>query len=72
MDEATSAMDENTERKIIESIYKLKNRPTIIMIAHRLSTLKNCDQIIHINSGEIIDIGNPKKILGNISENYNF
>ena len=72
MDEATSAMDENTERKIIESIYKLKNRPTIIMIAHRLSTLKNCDQIIHIHSGEIIDIGKPKEILGNISENYNF
>ena len=38
------------------------------MIAHRLNTLKNCDRIIHMDCGKIINIGKPSEVLTNISE----
>ena len=56
-DEATSSIDNNTEKKIISEIYKLKNK-TIIMIAHRVSTIRHCDHIIVLEDGKISDIGN--------------
>jgi ATP-binding cassette, subfamily B, bacterial PglK len=55
LDEATSALDSPTERSIIESVYKLAYRKTIIMIAHRLSTIKECDKIIIMEKGKIVD-----------------
>lgn len=54
LDEATSALDKVTERKIINYVMKYKGKKTIIMIAHRESTLDKCDHIIHLNHGEII------------------
>ena len=54
LDEATSALDNDTESNIMESIYKLKRFKTIIIVAHRLSTLKMCDSIYEINNGNII------------------
>jgi ATP-binding cassette, subfamily B, bacterial PglK len=53
MDEATSALDNETERVIMESLFKEYSNITILMVAHRLSSLKNCDQIIEIDSGLI-------------------
>jgi ABC-type bacteriocin/lantibiotic exporter with double-glycine peptidase domain len=53
MDEATSALDNETEREIIEEIKKLKGKITMIVIAHRLTTLQHCDDIYEINSGKI-------------------
>jgi len=53
LDEATSALDTETEFNIMKSIYKLKGLKTIIIIAHRLSTLKNCDYIYNIENGNI-------------------
>ena len=50
-DEATASLDEETEREIMKSIYDLKGDKTIIMIAHRLGTLKNCDKIFEIKQG---------------------
>ena len=50
-DEATASLDEETEREIMKSIYDLKGEKTIIMIAHRLGTLKNCDKIFEIKQG---------------------
>ena len=67
MDEATSALDTNTEKKIINAINSLENNPTIIMIAHRLSTLNSCDRIIHIEKGNIIQDGPPKEIIPQLS-----
>lgn len=58
MDEATSALDSETERSIQENIDQLKGQFTIIIIAHRLSTVKNADRIIYLNKGIIEDIGN--------------
>lgn len=67
MDEATSALDTNTEKKIINAINSLENNPTIIMIAHRLSTLNSCDRIIHLEKGNIIQDGPPKEIIPQLS-----
>ena len=55
LDEATSALDYKTEEKVITSIESLKNKTTIIMIAHRLNILKKCDRVIEIVNGEIIE-----------------
>ena len=62
MDEATSALDENTEKKFMRSLNKFYENATLIMISHRLSSIKNLDRIIKLNDG-IIDIDkNPKEI----------
>ena len=52
-DEATSALDTETEKGIINSISELKGDMTIIMIAHRLTTLRDCDIIYKIEDGKI-------------------
>ena len=56
-DEATSALDGITENQIMESIEKLSGKKTIIMIAHRLKTIKNCDRIYVLEQGQIVDEG---------------
>jgi ATP-binding cassette, subfamily B, bacterial PglK len=54
-DEATSALDNQTERKIMQQIAQLKDNQTIFIIAHRLTTLKQCDSIIKINTDYTIE-----------------
>jgi len=51
MDEATSALDNETEREIVEEIEQLKGKKTMIVIAHRLSTLQHCDRIYELKKG---------------------
>lgn len=57
LDEATSALDNMTEREIVESILSLSPAKTIIVIAHRLSTVRRCDTLYLMSAGEIIDHG---------------
>ena len=52
-DEATSALDISTEKLVMDSITSLNKKLTIIIIAHRITTLQNCDKIIEIENGEI-------------------
>lgn len=54
-DEATSALDTETEKAVMESIENLKEKKTMIIIAHRLSTLKNCDHVYRVENGRIIE-----------------
>lgn len=56
-DEATSSLDVETEHEITQMLTSLKGNRTIIVIAHRLCTLKECDKLIYINDGAIVDIG---------------
>lgn len=56
-DEATSALDNETEQAVIEAIENLSKDITLLIIAHRLSTLKNCTQIVELGQGEIKKIG---------------
>jgi len=62
-DEATSALDSNTETGVMESINSLKGNKTIIIVAHRLSTLENCDKIYKIENGIIVSSGSSKEML---------
>ena len=56
-DEATSALDSNTEKQLIAEIEQLPQDLTVVMVAHRLSTLRNCDTIYVMSNGQIIDRG---------------
>ena len=66
LDEATSSLDQQTEKKIIESIQLLKRKKTLIIITHRLSTVKGCDKIFFVDKGKITKQGSPSEILSNI------
>lgn len=57
LDEATSSLDNDMERKVMDEIYHLRKDITIIIIAHRLNTIKNCDKIFLIKNGELINEG---------------
>jgi ABC-type multidrug transport system fused ATPase/permease subunit len=57
LDEATSALDNQTEQVVMDAINNLKKDTTIILIAHRLNTLKNCDVIFKFDKGQIIAQG---------------
>ena len=65
LDEATSALDNMTEQKVMDMIENISKDKTLIIIAHRLNTIKKCDLIVKLNKGEIdfIDNKNQKKIL---------
>jgi ATP-binding cassette, subfamily B, bacterial PglK len=63
MDESTSALDNETEREIVKEIKLLKGKKTIIVIAHRHSTVQYCDLIYRLEKGRIIEVGKPDKIL---------
>lgn len=57
LDEATSALDDETERAVVECIDGLDQNLTVLIIAHRLSTLRNCDQVVRLDSGTLADRG---------------
>ena len=63
LDEATSALDLNTENHIMQTILKLRGKKTILIVAHRLKTLENCDRIIVIEQGRLKEQGEPNSIL---------
>ncbi len=65
MDEATSALDNITEQHIINAIEALKGERTIIMIAHRLTTVMNCDTLYMMDQGGIVDTGTYAELLAN-------
>jgi ATP-binding cassette subfamily B protein len=56
-DEATSALDNETEKEVMQSIYDLDKNLTLIIVAHRISTLKDCNKIITIENGIVSKIG---------------
>jgi ABC-type bacteriocin/lantibiotic exporter with double-glycine peptidase domain len=64
MDEATSALDSETESEIVNEIKLLKGNKTLIVIAHRLSTVKHCDYIYKIDKGKIVEKGNYESVVG--------
>jgi ABC-type multidrug transport system fused ATPase/permease subunit len=57
LDEATSALDNETERKIASTIEELRGRLTMLIVAHRLSTVRNCDRIIFLSDGVVEAVG---------------
>jgi ABC-type multidrug transport system fused ATPase/permease subunit len=63
LDEATSALDHESEAKIQKIIERLKGKLTVIIIAHRLSTVLNCDSLIVLEQGRIVEEGSPRELL---------
>ena len=62
-DEATAALDSQTEREVTEAIAAVHGTRTVIAIAHRLSTVKNCDQLIYLSDGKLAGIGTYQELL---------
>ena len=62
-DEATSALDNITERAVMEAVNNLSHKKTIIMIAHRLSSIRNCDTIYVMDKGRIVDSGSYDELV---------
>ncbi|RWZ86180.1 MAG: ATP-binding cassette domain-containing protein, partial [Hydrotalea sp. AMD] len=61
-DEATNALDANNEKEILENLQRFFKNKTVIIVAHRLSTVKNADKIIVLNKGEIVEEGNHEAL----------
>lgn len=63
LDEATSALDTKTEKLILDAIYSELTDTTLVIIAHRLSTVRNCDKLLLLDGGELVDEGNFEELL---------
>ena len=70
-DEATSALDNNSQNKIVEMLERYKDQKTIIIVAHRLSTIVNADKIYMLDDGKVIANGTHKQLMKNCKEYYN-
>jgi len=63
LDEATSALDTATEQALMEAVNALSEELTVVMIAHRLSTVQQCDRVIRLERGRVVDDGVPERVL---------
>ena len=63
LDEATSALDSETEAGVMQAVRGLFGKKTVLIIAHRTSTVAYCDRIFSLNDGELVGIGNPTEML---------
>ena len=62
LDEATSSLDGETEASISDAIYDLRGSITVVMIAHRLSTVRNADMIVYLNNGQVLATGTFEEV----------
>lgn len=67
-DEATSALDNNTENDVVSTLEGLLGQETVIMIAHRLTTLTNCDVIAMLSDGQIVALGSHDDLIAGVGE----
>jgi len=70
-DEATSALDANNEKTIIEKLNSFFEDRTVVVVAHRLSTVRHADQIVVLDKGKIIEIGNHHELIKQKGSYYN-
>lgn len=70
-DEATNALDANNEKAIVENLQEFYKGKTVVVVAHRLSTVKNADQIVVLGDGKIVEIGNHKELTQKKGEYFN-
>jgi len=64
LDEATSALDDATEGSVIDAVHRLGSEYTVMMIAHRVTTLQRCDIIYRLDHGRISEQGTFEEVLG--------
>ncbi len=70
-DEATSALDANNEKVIMEKLDAFFEDKTVVVIAHRLSTVKNAHQIVVLDKGKIVEVGNHNELIKHKGDYYN-
>ncbi len=70
-DEATSALDAKNEKEITDNLNSFFKNKTVIVVAHRLSTVKNADQIVVLENGKIAEIGTHEQLVKNKANYYN-
>jgi len=63
LDEATSALDNSTEAEVMSEVMAMKGQKTILIVAHRLTTVSKCDIIYRFSSGKIVEEGLPESVL---------
>lgn len=66
LDEATSALDTETEGDVMQAVNALHGDKTIVIVAHRLSTVEGCDRLYRLENGKIVDEGEAEKVLQNL------
>ena len=71
LDEATNALDAKNEKAIVENLDEFYKGRTVVVVAHRLSTVKNADQIIVVDGGKIVEIGNHISLIKKKGAYYN-
>ena len=71
LDEATNALDAKNEKAIVESLSEFYQGRTVIIVAHRLSTVKNADQIVVLDGGKVVEIGTHTSLIEAKGTYYN-
>ena len=71
LDEATNSLDANNERMIVEYLDEFYKGKTVVIVAHRLSTVKNADQIVVLDKGKVVEIGNHEALTAKRGAYYN-
>lgn len=70
-DEATNSLDANNERAIVENLTDFYRGKTVIIVAHRLSTVRNADQIVVLDKGRIVEVGTHDVLIDRKGAYYN-
>lgn len=70
LDEATNSLDANNERVIVERLNEFYKGRTVVVVAHRLSTVRNADQIVVVNRGRIVEVGTHQELVSNQGAYY--
>lgn len=71
LDEATNALDAKNERAIVENLNEFYKGRTVVVVAHRLSTVKNADQIIVLDAGKVVEVGDHSSLIARQGTYYN-
>nr|WP_295395623.1 peptidase domain-containing ABC transporter [uncultured Prevotella sp.] len=71
LDEATNSLDANNERMIVENLDEFYKGKTVVIVAHRLSTVKSADQIVVLDNGKVVETGNHKTLTSKRGAYYN-
>ena len=71
LDEATNALDAKNERAIVESLNEFYKGRTVVVVAHRLSTVKNADQIVVLDAGRVVEVGDHNTLIAKQGTYYN-
>jgi ABC-type multidrug transport system fused ATPase/permease subunit len=72
LDEATSALDNVTEREFMTTVGTLRGAKTVIIIAHRLSTVEHCDRLFRLEQGRVVEEGETAAVLGGLGYSSTF